>query len=60
MLPLTEIDSLLQTLRSLSVHDEVEDLNILEGMIKSNTFKKAKHVCAFCGSNIYHVECTYK
>ena len=45
-LPLTEIDSLLQTLRSLSAHDEVEDLNILEGMIKSNTFRKAKHVCA--------------
>lgn len=42
---LAEIDSLLQTLRSLSAHDEVEDLNILEGMIKSNTFKKAKRVC---------------
>lgn len=45
--PLAEIDSLLQTLRSLSAHDEVEDLNLLEGMIKSNTFKKAKHVCVF-------------
>lgn len=41
----TEIDSLLETLRSLSARDEeVEELNILEGMLKSNTFKKAKHV----------------
>lgn len=40
-----EIDSLLETLRSLSARDEeVEELNILEGMLKSNTFKKAKHV----------------
>lgn len=40
-----EIDSLLQTLRSLSAHDEeVEELKILEGMLKSNTFKKAKQV----------------
>ena len=41
----TEIDSLLETLKSLSAHDEeVEELNILEGMLKSNTFKKAKQV----------------
>ena len=41
----TEIDSLLQTLRSLSAHDEeVEELNVLEGMLKSDTFKKAKQV----------------
>ena len=40
-----EIDSLLQMLRSLSAHDEeVEELNALEGMLKSNTFKKAKQV----------------
>lgn len=41
----TEIDSLLQTLRSLSARDEeVEELNVLEGMLKSNTFRKAKQV----------------
>ena len=43
--PDTEIESLLLTLRSLSARDdEVKELNILEGMLKSNTFKRAKQV----------------
>lgn len=41
---LVDIDSLLTTLKSLSSHEEDEDLKILEDMLKSNTFKKAKHV----------------
>ena len=45
LLSTTEIESLLLTLRSLSARDdEVKELNILEGMLKSNTFKRAKQV----------------
>lgn len=40
-----DIDSLLDRLKSLSVHEEDEDLKMLEDMLKSNDFKKAKHVC---------------
>ena len=40
----TDIDSLLDTLKSLSYNEDVEDLKILEDMLKSNTFKKAKQV----------------
>lgn len=39
-----DIDSLLVTLKSLSSNEEDEDLRILEEMLKSNNFKKAKHV----------------
>lgn len=39
-----DIDSLLSTLKSLTSNEEDEDLKILEEMLKSNTFKKAKHV----------------
>ncbi len=39
-----DIDSLLHTLKSLSSHEDDEDLRILEDMLKSNTFKKAKQV----------------
>lgn len=41
---ISDIDSLLDTLKSLSNNEEDEDLKILEDMLKSTTFKKAKHV----------------
>ena len=48
--PSVDIDSLLDTLKSLSSREEEkEDLKMLEEMLKSNTFKKAKHV----GNHIY-------
>lgn len=40
----TDINSLLDTLKSLSSNEEEEDLRMLEEMLKSNTFKKAKQV----------------
>ena len=39
-----EIESLLDTLKSLSRQDEDDDLRMLEDMLKSNTFKQAKRV----------------
>lgn len=39
-----DIDSLLDTLKSLSVQEEDEDLKMLEDMLKSNSFQEAKHV----------------
>ena len=44
MIVAADIDSLLTTLKSLSNNEEDEDLKILEDMLKSTTFKKAKHV----------------
>ena len=42
-----DIDSLLDTLKSFSSHEENEDLKILEEMLKSNVFKMAKHVRSY-------------
>jgi len=40
-----DIDSLLDTLKSLSCQEEdEEDLKMLEDMLKSNSFQEAKHV----------------
>ena len=44
MFCVTDIDSLLDTLKSLSSNEEDEELRMLEEMLKSNTFKKAKQV----------------
>ncbi len=39
-----DIDSLLDTLKSMSGQEEDEDLKMLEDMLKSNSFQEAKHV----------------
>ena len=34
-------------LKSLSHHEEDEELKVLENVLKSSTFKKAKHVSSY-------------
>ncbi len=42
---LADIDSLLLTLKSLAPHEEnTDDLRVLESMLKSHNFKRAKKV----------------